>query len=87
MPPPPGAAECDDPWILRKVLLAAAATASAIRRLDAASSTKQLSKAARRGIEPAAALHVQAASLQEDVRRLQVGAAAAHVHLREAAHD
>ena len=49
---------------------AAAAAAVTIRRLGAGSSATQLGKAARRGIEPAAALHVQVAAFQEDVRRL-----------------
>jgi hypothetical protein len=60
---------------------AAAAAASTIRRLGAASSATQLGKAARGGIEPAAALHFQASTFQEEVRCLHVGAAAAHVHL------
>jgi hypothetical protein len=55
---------------------AAAAAASPIRRLGAGSSTAQLSKAFRRGIEPAAALHVQADSGHIDTRRVHICAAA-----------
>jgi hypothetical protein len=55
---------------------AAAAAASPIRRLGAGSSAIELSEAFRRGIEPAAALHVQADGGHIDTRRFHIRAAA-----------